>query len=102
MATSLRTKAVVITRIHCILFEYIFLEILCPTNISHGQLPGNCEARVNETCDNFTCDSGYQRNEAVDLLNCTDSGMWNYNTSTLCIGLCLIIDVYRISKYSII
>ena len=42
---------------------------------------------VGAVCDNFTCDRGYERNPAIGLLTCTDSGQWNYNLSTLCVGL---------------
>ena len=43
--------------------------------------------KVGETCDSFTCDRRYERNPEINSLNCTESGQWNYNLSTLCIGV---------------
>ena len=55
--------------------------------ISNGDLPQDCESRVNETCNDFTCISGYQRNEEVVNLTCTESGQWDSDPYELCIGI---------------
>ena len=62
--------------------------------IPNGRLPYNCKAKVDESCDNYSCDRGYQRNGALVGLTCTESGIWNLNVSDLCQGM----HVYKMFK----
>ena len=66
----------------------LILEVRCSSDELVGvQLPTNCTLTVGESCDNFTCKAGYEKNQAITSLNCTESGTWNQNVSSLCIGL---------------
>ena len=69
------------------LHVFTFLEIKCPTSIPNGWLPHYCKAIVDESCDDYTCNRGYQRNVAVVSLTCTESANWNHNVSSLCLGM---------------
>ena len=62
-------------------------ETFCATSISNGDLPQDCTSRVDETCNGFTCISGYKRNEGVANLTCAESGQWSHDPSDLCIGV---------------
>ena len=64
----------------------VCLQTECPTSIPNGRLPYSCKAMVGELCDDYICDRGYQRNVAVVALTCTESGNWNHNVSSLCLG----------------
>ena len=68
------------------IYSFFFSETVCPLNISNVQLPANCTAKVDEVCNGFTCGYGYETNNDVSSLNCTESGNWNYNVSILCKG----------------
>ena len=41
---------------------------------------------MDESCDNFTCDSGFKKNDDVGQFNCTEDGTWDYDLTTLCTG----------------
>ena len=65
------------------------LEIYCPKSIPNGRLPYNCNAIDNGSCYNYTCGRGYERNETIGALTCTDLANWNHNESSLCLGMCI-------------
>ena len=52
----------------------------------HVTLPVTCSLKSGEECNDFVCDSGYEKNSNVTSLTCTDSGVWSHNLSTICIG----------------
>ena len=49
------------------------------------QLPANC-TRLGGSCDDFECAYGYKKNESIASLNCSETGLWNIELSTLCVG----------------
>ena len=65
----------------------LLLEIQCPMTISNGQLSGTCANNVGASCDQFSCNQGYEKNEAVASLICSQSGTWSYNISVSCAGV---------------
>ena len=69
------------------------LEILCTSvDLVHGTL-NDCSMKVGEPCDNVTCARGYEQNATFGSPTCTESGEWNHNLSTLCIGMPLFINL---------
>ena len=61
-------------------------DTVCDLIIPNGNLSSICGNRVDDTCDNFTCDYGYRKTSDVDAINCTETGEWSKNVSLLCIG----------------
>ena len=61
-------------------------EIFCDLTIPNGNLSATCGNRVDDTCDNFTCDYGYRKTNEVETMDCTEAGAWTYNVSLLCVG----------------
>ena len=73
----------------------LFVEIKCPTSVPNGRLPYYCKALSGESCDDYTCNRGYRRNVSLVSLTCTESGNWNHNVSSLCLGLYICISWVR-------
>lgn len=65
---------------------FVYLETLCPRDFPHGELVGTCGLKVGNSCDDFLCDYGHEKQTNVNPFNCTESGTWNYNLSSLCLG----------------
>ena len=61
-------------------------DTVCDLTIPNGNLSSTCGNRVDDTCDNFTCDYGYHKTSDVDAINCTETGEWSKNVFLLCIG----------------
>ena len=72
--------------IHKHFFLLLCTETICNQTIPNGEISQTCGNRVDDTCDNFSCDYGYHKTDMVDTFNCTDSSDWSYNVSLLCIG----------------
>ena len=53
-----------------------------------GEVSETCGVNVGDTCDNFMCLYGYWEEETVTPFECTESGSWSYNLSSLCTGEC--------------
>lgn len=52
----------------------------------HRTLSGTCSMKEDVKCMNFVCNADYERNQNVESLSCTTSGVWNHNLSTFCVG----------------
>ena len=74
------------TKITIKLQFYIVAEINCPVEFVLGEVSETCGVNVGDTCDNFTCIYGYREEKAVTPFECTESGSWSYNVSSLCTG----------------
>ena len=72
---------------HCLSFYFLSEEILCPTEIPNGNLSSSCGRRVGHSCDSFTCIHGYNAKAGVEAFNCTEAGSWDYDLSSLCVGM---------------
>ena len=73
----------------------MFSEIICSSD-SIDNATDTCTAKVGETCDTLTCNYGYHRNPDVGSLNCTESGDWNYNHSSICLGWLFVIRIFSL------
>ena len=67
--------------------NYLYLEIHCPVNVSNGNLSQSCGTLVGDTCDTYSCDDGFKKNENVSILSCMGSGLWDHGLDTMCVGL---------------
>ena len=68
-------------------FCYFSQESCNANELINVQWPTRCSTLKGDPCSDFTCNSGYKRNESVTSVMCTESGIWSHNASTLCIGL---------------
>ena len=65
-------------------------ETVCTNIIPHGTIDASClDSKVDDSCENFTCDSDYLKKANVGQFNCTEDGTWDYDLSTLCTGTSL-------------
>ena len=65
---------------------FLYLEIHCSVNVSNGNLSQSCGTLVGDTCNTYSCDDGFKKNENVSILSCTGSGLWNHDLDALCVG----------------
>ena len=52
-------------------------ENYCPASIPDGALASDCTRSAGSQCD-YTCNSGFLKNNAVTALVCLSSGQWNF------------------------
>ncbi|KAL3851779.1 hypothetical protein ACJMK2_015488 [Sinanodonta woodiana] len=58
--------------------------ITCPEKFSHGMISSTCDNRVGQTCGYECTEYGYEKNEKISTIKCTESGTWNIDTGILC------------------
>ncbi|KAL3890977.1 hypothetical protein ACJMK2_003243 [Sinanodonta woodiana] len=58
--------------------------ITCPKEFHQGRIVNTCERRIGQRCDYECIGYGYRKNENISKIECTQSGMWNSDTNSLC------------------
>ena len=77
--------------------ESFSTETVCDLTIPNGNLSPSCGNRVDNTCDNFTCDYGYYKTSDVVAMNCTETGQWTNDVTLLCAGRYIEFQQFKLS-----
>ena len=75
-----------------IVCNVFFSAVQCPKSISNGQLSDSCSLDFGSTCTSANCSYGYESSTPFSV-SCTGARTWDADTTALCTGLYISINV---------
>ncbi|KAK3600731.1 hypothetical protein CHS0354_017017 [Potamilus streckersoni] len=61
--------------------------ITCPRQFNQGSVSRTCAGMLGQQCDYECTGYGYKKNANIPTIKCMESGMWNWDTDSLCLQI---------------